>query len=321
MSAEEVIRKHRQRLEEHKRFLDSGIHSSPQNTPRSCRVQHRDNQKPESTPTTARAHTSRRYETVEEYSLKESGLIEDSESGKYFTDNPTRVFDRNNRWLQRRDKTIEELRRANSNNDIEGCTFRPNTNRTSSPSLSQTRDREPLYSPTSAKASTNHVLRQRHARAERSMQKERGQLDVSQWEPRVTKPKEFSFGNRSGEPIPSLRKPVSHCRVSEDGEVRPFSARSSQGQSRTSRVSSEGNDSPKRSTSAPRRNAAPSSAPGRPDRLASYEAVKQMEKTISDQDLEIARLKGLVSSLKRELDVAKIKVRQMALAQQTSNSL
>jgi hypothetical protein len=164
-----------------------------------------------------------------------------------------------------------------------------------------------------------HIQRQQDARRARADGEAKLAIDTSHWRPRQTVPQEFHFG-RSDQPIRSLRKPVLQAMVRLDSSRDGAGSNSGRAGSRSPRD---------RSRQATPRAGASSKSPQRGggddegdderkrERLRALElqtAARQQREQLKDQSDEIARLHGLVATLRMESEAAKAKVREMALA-------
>ena len=124
-----------------------------------------------------------------------------------------------------------------------------------------------------------HVQRQQGARRERQEAAGRSQLDTSKWTARPTEVQEFSFGKGTSRGIASLRKPM------------------------TSVVSWD----------APRSQTPPTAARRTPGAAAADE-LHELRQGQVQHEHEVAKLNGTITALRRELDAAKAKIRQLALS-------
>lgn len=270
--AEDVIERHRRKLEAHKHQLLQAA-SGGAHTPRQAGQVKASNYRAE--PVDDEILTSRHdVDMLDERGTGKSspGL---SAVSDYIVLQPSAVFDRTTRWASQRDRALQRSRYERGSRELDECTFHPSVSG-QSPTLSAT--------PPLKVSPSIHQHIQRHECARQGKEELRRRADSSNvsrgWTRRVTVPQEFSFAH-SPERIAALRKPV-------------FPS--------TATVARENP-----------REFLPEPAPVA-NQLPANSQLLEAKKKISSQEMEISRLHGCMASLRRELDVAKSKVRQFALS-------
>lgn len=315
---DQLIATHRERVREHRRALDdtSRVAGQPAEERRRDRTP----------PTARRAPVERDNVRLPTRAAAAPTAVDESppqrgasaaydaaplspSSSRYYTQTPTKVFERAKRWATQRDQQIRRQAEEKASAELVECTFRPRRESTSVRDGTRSASAEPLAGTPHAKASfLQHVQRNKAARRDRMEREKKAAPDGSSWTGAPTRPREFSFNNRDrATGIASLRKPV----IPGSGPYDP-----------TSDLLVEGADV------SPRDNAAIPAA--RSERVAvapqtarSAEALEQaraeaasLRQQLVGRDAEIAALAGTVAAMRRELEAAKAKIRQLALAQQ-----
>lgn len=171
-----------------------------------------------------------------------------------------------------------------------------------------------------------HIQRQQDARKAKEEGESKLTIDTSHWVPKLTVPQEFHFG-RTDQPIRALRKPMLqmvrlHSDDTDNNGSRPGSV------SPGRRARGGFKSPPKRSGSAAlvdgdgNDEAAIEARKAEQHRkfVAAQNQAAQQKTQIQQQSDEIAKLNGMIQSLKMESEAAKAKVREMALAQTISGA-
>jgi hypothetical protein len=270
---DDLIQRHQRRLAEHKRYLDAPAKPADSATAIAPPATQR-------TPPSRREHNEPHHSARSGTASRERGephaAVEAEATPRYYTTTPTKIYDRSQRWVSHRNKAIQREVSKHADDDLDGCTFHPSIDRAA---VSESAD------PTSP-SFFMHVQRQHAARRDRDEAQRRTKLDTSRWTGRPTAVKEFSFGKGSEGGIAALKKPITST-VSWDSVPTPREAMSARGH-------------------APRQTRADGFADDAEELMALREGRLQHEH-------EVAKLNGTITSLRRELDVAKGKIRQLAL--------
>ena len=273
--------------------------------------------------------------------------------GKYFTkDQPDQMYKRGLGWLQTKQRRVEETTEEIQKQRLAECTFVPNRaaggERSKTPTLggqhqhSAGRRSSGGISATAELDERHFLERQEEARKQRAeaAKKARG-ADGTAWKPKTTVPIAFDFSKKMVQ-IPALRKPVL-LRQSLQGEDASPPKESTAGRSvqpsfgddrgeepQTSRgrttpmtpptllESSVRNNSSTNSLGSPLRGGNStrrgSRAPQADEIAQVREELARLVKSTEEKDREISSLKGHMSSLQRELEVAKATVRKITLS-------
>jgi hypothetical protein len=290
--ADDIIERHRRRLEEHKGYLATGASATAVAAPTAAFQQQHHRPIDSHQPTADKSPRGRLSPTAAlmHGNAASPSLSHTSDGGRYFTPDPARLFERTTRWAANRDRAIVRSLEEREGRALDGCTFRPMTHHTDRTFAREasSMSSEPLKDTSSIQ---QHVQRQECARRGRDELQRRGNVDTSAWSPRTTVPKAFNLGRRSDRPISALRKPVAAA----------FGVESTEGdEAAASAAPCSGGDPPFFARSH--------------DSSSTAEREGPLHSRIAQQEMEIAKLNGTIASLRRELDVAKAKVRQLALA-------
>jgi hypothetical protein len=284
---------------------------------------------------------------------------------EYVIDSPTGVFDRAQRWAAQRDRAVAKQMEEKQALEVAGCTFHPLRPATPSKAVNKSATAAPPDAPPSGRTPRvdtssyyHHIQRQEGARRDRTEAQKRVDVDISQWQPRSTVPREFQFGQRNGH-IASLRKPCVGGSWDESGgsgqqqqddedidldddfspehtgatpppaahESQPQTARQARAKTPPAAVRAAAAPAAAHNSRGIRMPSAHDSAPppqpgadaaalekANTDIIALTRDVMFLKSRHEQQNEEIARLGGTIVSLKRELDAAKSKLRQFALA-------
>lgn len=330
VDVDDLIQRHKQRLDEHRKFLEHTRSTTPTQRARPGPAQ----TTPREGPSSAEKLSRMEYEgrSRERSPITRPGFT-DPKGTPYVTASPTGVFDRAQRWIHNKNRYLNSQHEEAVEKEMRDCTFRPNTNRARSeallagkrfsPSTTKLFDNDARADRLREDATAHHVQRQDSARREREASKRRVTCDTSRWQSRTTKPQEFQFGQRVHQ-ISSLRKPVLVAAVqspggSEEADAdfepeepqteEPEESRGAAAQPRATHQSDLEVPATHHVRSGIR---APS-----PERVE----VEMLRNKLAAQDVEMAKLRGVIVSLRRELEIAKGKVRQLSLTQQMSDHI
>ena len=254
----------------------------------------------------------------------------------YVVSSNTGMYNRSLRWKMQRERALDRQREAEDEQAFYSSSFHPKISQSAHDgSISRSLVAQPIVTTPQATAAVyQFIQRQKAARREKEERSRRGFVDGSGWTGKTTVFQEFKFNQGDGQPITALRKPVipetymmavrsqlddldtdhrddaEFC-PTEDGAPRaPLHPLHSNIRSKSTSVSTDQRGSSNESNTSTEKT---DSFGKKNDESA--EKIKDLELKIAERDEEVIDLKSTLLLMQRELEAAKIKIRQLALAQ------